>query len=105
MEIRIVMFLLLFFSCVRINKQSQEMVKKIQFKGVVLEIGVCYKNYLCASLFEEKEKIKLSSFSCREGDNIVIGDSLVKKTNDLFMSVYRKNSSGNYEHIIDYSRW
>lgn len=55
------------------------MVEKIQFNGIILDVYVCYKNYLCVHLLNEKEKISLSSFSCIKGDDIIKGDSLVKK--------------------------
>ena len=99
----ITLFILTYLFQDAINHGTNEDIKKIYFQGVVLDVRVCYKNYLCVKLLKNKDDIKLSTFSCVKGDDILKGDSLVKKGNDLFMSVYRKNNKGKFFFKRDYS--
>jgi len=82
---------------------AKDMIEGIEFKGKIKEVNVCYKNYLCVEL--KNDTIRLSSFSCTEGDDIIIGDSVVKMKSNLHFSLFRKNHLGKFEYKADYSRW
>lgn len=96
--LRIIIFVLLIgLGLFFLMRRSKKRAYDVKFSGVVVNLYVCTKMTLCAELESDIDEHYLGYLGLQKGDNLIIGDSIVKSQNDYALKVYSRNKDGLFQ--------
>ena len=88
-----------------LSNRSEKNAFNKSFYGIVEEVYICSKSFLCVKFKDNNAEHYLGHYACREGASINVGDSLSKSKNDYNLYLFKKNKKGTYIQYNSFSKY